>query len=337
MFKYHGETSKTDNAAMLKVGLKGEFDLNPESILYKLVVGKYKILTPFAKRTSNLEFFWDKKNKNALINKFYAKATINKDGAKVFDLDISTNQKPYKFYVFFPAVLGKLRPGMQEVDVTVNHELGQLLEMKVNHAGAKFTGFKIAKVGGGNNREVWWNGKKLGSGDYTLDDHKFTTSQTLSDGRALKTTITWDTNWDTVDFFKNNKVKVVLDGTERQLNLDMDWGMNKIPDLDFGTPENGHFKMNAVGKNARWGDYSINRNFKWNSASQRLSVDLSGEASFQSGVLASQSPIQTDIKFTYDKPTNDLEGKFMKVMAGKEYSITFPKGSFKMPSIKIGA
>jgi len=336
-FKYHGETSKVDNAAMLKVGLKGEFDLSPESILYKLVVGKYKILTPFAKRTSDLEFFWDKKNKNAVMNKFYAKAKIDKDGTNVANIDISTNQKPYKFYVFLPAVLGKLRPGMTTVDVDVLHEPGQSLEMKVKHAGAKFKGFKIAKVGGGNRREIEWNGKKLGSGDYTLDDHKFTTSQTLEDGRALKTTITWDKKWDSPEFFKNNKVSVVLDGTERQLNLNMDWGMNKIPDLDFGTPENGHFKMNAVGHNARWGDYSISRDFTWNSANQKVAVALTGEASFESGALAPRSPIHTEIKFTYDKPTNDLEGKFMKVMAGKEYSITFPHGSFKMPSIKIGA
>merc|ERR1712236_7572 len=87
---------------------------------------------------------------------------------------------------------GKLRPGMTEVDVTVAHEKGQYLEMKVNHAGAKFKGFKISRVGGGNMREVEWNGKKLGSGDYTLTDNKFETSTTLSDGRALKKTNTRD-------------------------------------------------------------------------------------------------------------------------------------------------
>merc|ERR1712121_207662 len=163
---------------------------------------------------------------------------------------------------------------------------------------------------------------KLGSGDYTLTDKKFTTSQTLEDGRALTTTITWTNNWDTVDFFKNNDVKVILDGTERKLNLDLNWKMDKIPDLDFGTPENGQFKMNAVGKNARWGDYSMNRNFKWSSAGQRLTVDLSGEAKFGNGALAPVYPIVSEIEFTYDKPTNDLEGKFMKVIGGKEYSIT---------------
>merc|ERR1711872_585464 len=84
----------------LKVGLKGDFELNPQSILYKMVVSKYRILTPFSKRHSDLEFFWDKKNKNVVMNKFYAKAKIDKDGSNVANVLISTNQKPYKFHVF---------------------------------------------------------------------------------------------------------------------------------------------------------------------------------------------------------------------------------------------
>ena len=51
MFKYHGDTSMVNDAAMLKVGLRGEFDLGPKIILYKTIVSKYRILTPFAKRS----------------------------------------------------------------------------------------------------------------------------------------------------------------------------------------------------------------------------------------------------------------------------------------------
>merc|ERR1719266_583103 len=53
MWKYHAVTSKVNDANMLKVGLKGDFELNPQSLLYKLVVSKYRILTPFAKRHSD--------------------------------------------------------------------------------------------------------------------------------------------------------------------------------------------------------------------------------------------------------------------------------------------
>merc|ERR1711922_30735 len=336
MWKYHAVTSKVNDANQLKVGLKGDFELNPQSLLYKLVVSKYRILTPFARRHSELEFFWDKKNKNVVMNKFYAKAKVDKDGSKVADVLISTNQQPYKFHVFLPALLGKLRPGMQEVDVDVAHNPGTSLEMKVNHAGAKFKGFKIAKTGSGNEREITWNGKKLAKGDFTLTDKRFTTTQTLSNGKSLTTTITWKKRWDSPNFLLDNKVHVNLDGTERKLDLNMDWGMSKLPDMDLNTPDSGHFKMTAVGKNARWGDYSVNRDLKWGSSNKKLSLDITGDAEFGAGPLASSSPVQTEVKLIFFVPSAVLNGKFMKVFAGKEYSITFNPG-FNMPSIKVGA
>merc|ERR1712088_441843 len=336
MWKYNAVTSKVNDANQLKVGLKGDFELNPQSLLYKMVVSKYRILTPFSKRHSDLEFFWDKKNKNVVMNKFYAKAKIDKDGSNVANVLISTNQKPYKFHVFLPALLGKLRPGMQEVDVDVAHNPGTSLEMKVNHAGAKFKGFKIAKTGSGNEREITWNGKKLGKGDFTMTDKRFTTTQTLSNGKSLTTTITWKNRWDSPNFLLDNKVHVNLDGTERKLDLNMDWGMSKLPDMDLNTPDDGHFKMTAVGQNDRWGDYSINRNLQWGSSSRRLSLDVTGDAEFGAGPLAAVSPVQTEVKLTFDVNNADLNGKFMKVYAGKECSVVFQPG-FTMPSIKIGA
>merc|ERR1712121_170633 len=102
-------------------------------------------------------------------------------------------------------------------------------------------------------------------------------------------------------------------------------GMSKLPDMDLNTPEDGHFKMTAVGQNARWGDYSINRNLRWGSSSRRLSL-----------ALTAASPVQTEVNLTFDVDNSDLNGKFMKVYAGKEYSVVFQPG-FTMPSIKVGA
>merc|ERR1719284_1468283 len=336
MWKYFGVTEKENDEDKLKLKLESDFDLNPQSMLYQLVVSKYRILTPFARRHSELEFFWDKRNKNVVLNKFYAKAKVDKDGSNVANVLISTNQQPYKFHMFLPALLGKLRPGMQEVDVDVAHNPGTSLEMKVNHAGAKFKGFKIAKTGSGNEREITWNGKKLGKGDFTMTDKRFTTTQTLSNGKSLTTTITWKNRWDSPNFLLDNKVHVNLDGTERKLDLNMDWGMSKLPDMDLNTPEDGHFKMTAVGQNARWGDYSINRNLQWGSSSRRLSLDLTGDSEFGAGPLAAASPVQTEVNLTFDVDNSDLNGKFMKVYAGKEYSVVFQPG-FTMPSIKVGA
>lgn len=336
MFKYHGDTSKVNNAAMLKVGLKGEFDLSPESILYKTIVSKYRILTPFAKRTSELEFFWDKQNKNVLINKFYAKVKIDKDGTNVANIDISTNEKPYKLKAFLPAVFGRLRPGMTEVDVTVAHELGQFLEMKVNHAGAKFKGFKIAKTGNGEEREITWNGKKLGRGQYELTASRFQTTQTLENGKSLTTTITWKNKWDSPAFLLDNKVNVNLAGTERKLDLNMNWDMSKVPDFDMSTPESGHFKMAAVGNNKRWGDYTISRDVSFSSANKVMQLKINGDSAFAAGPMAATSPIHTVVDMKFDVDRTDLEGTFKKVMAGKVFSVIFPKG-ISMPSIRIGA
>merc|ERR1711936_564754 len=159
----------------------------------------------------------------------------------------------------------------------------------------------------GNEREITWNGKKLAKGDFTLTDKRFTTTQILSNGKSLTTTITWKNRWDSPNFLLDNKVHVNLDGTERKLDLNMDWGMSKLPDMDLNTPDDGHFKMTAVGQNDRWGDYSINRNLQWGSSSRRLSLDVTGDVN-----------------------NADLNGKFMKVYAGKEYSVVFQPG-FTMP------
>jgi len=335
MLKYKAETSKINDAAIFKIGLKGDLTLNHDSILYRTIVTKYRILTPFVKRLSDVEFTYNKVDKNVLMNKFSIKAKVDKDATNVLNLEISTDHTPYKIHIFCPAIFNKVRPGMTEIDVTVDHVMGVHLFVNVNHAGARWKGFKITTVG--QEREIEWNGVKLGKGSYSLTDNRFTTTQTLSDGRSLTTTITWKNKFGDPSFLLDNKVSVVLDGTERRLNLDMDWKMDQTPDLNPATPENGDFKMVAAGHNARWGDYSANRELKWGSQNGIISVEWKGDASFENGPLASRSPIHTDIHFSYNIGANDLTGKFMKVMAGKEYSITFPQGSFNMPSIKLGA
>merc|ERR1712013_667116 len=281
MWKYNAVTSKVNDANQLKVGLKGDFELNPQSLLYKMVVSKYRILTPFSKRHSDLEFFWDKKNKNVVMNKFYAKAKIDKDGSNVANVLISTNQKPYKFHVFLPAILGKLRPGMQEPSSRDSRLPRPAAATSVRSPGTARSSARETspppprspgRTGGTAPTSCW-------------------TTRCTSTLMALRGSLTSDS---------------------------------------------GHFKMTAVGKNARWGDYSVNRDLKWGSSNKKLSLDITGDAEFGAGPLASSSPVQTEVKLNFDVPSADLNGKFMKVFAGKEYSITFNPG-FNMPSIKVGA
>jgi hypothetical protein len=65
-------------------------ELSQKSDLYKSIVGKCRILTPF-KRHSNLKFFWDTHNKNALNNNLYFKARTYKNVTNVADINLSTN------------------------------------------------------------------------------------------------------------------------------------------------------------------------------------------------------------------------------------------------------
>jgi hypothetical protein len=332
MWKYFGVTEVEDDANKLKLKLESDFELNPQSMLYNLIVSKYKVLTPFSERHSELEFFWDKKKKNALLNQFYAKAKVEKDSITVADMLISTTTVPYKLHMFLPSVLGKLRPGWTQIDVDVAHTPGISLEMKVNHPGAKFRGFKIAKTGSGNEREVEWDGKFLGKGDYVLSGRKFKTRTTLANGKSLTTTIGWHG-----DSYLNNAVAVELAvDSANSISFNSTWKMSKIPDLDLSTPEDGRLNLAVQGQSSKWGDFRINRKVEFSSAARKINLDLTGDSVFSSEALATYSPIATEVKLTFDVDKADLDGKLKKVMAGKEYSIEFQPG-LAMPIIRMGA
>jgi len=339
MWKYFGVTEKENDEDKLKLKLESDFDLNPQSMLYKLVVGKYRLLTPFAKRHSELEFFWDKKNKNALLNKFYMKAKVEKDSETVADVMISTTTAPYKIYALLPGVLGKLRPGWTQIDIDVSHVPGTSLEMKVNHPGAVFKGFKIAKTGNGNEREIEWNGQSLGKGNYVLTDKMLQTNTLLPSGQGLATTITLEKP---LTSFLENGVRVRFEESHTDgqwsrnfISMSFNWKLNKVPDFDLSTPEEGRLEIAISGKNYQWGIFQINRSMKLHSEARKISLDWTGTSNFGSGALASQSPIQTEAILTFDVDQHDLNGILKKVMAGKEYSIQFHPG-MAMPTIKMG-
>merc|ERR1719318_1201453 len=148
MIKVSWSTEKVNNENEFKFVLRDIIEVSPESLLYKNIISKYKILTPFNSRTGEFEFYVDKKTRNVLLNKFHAKGKVMKDGKKVVDLEVNTIVKPYKFELFAPALLGKLKPGMTEAKISVAHKPGQSLEIKTNFE--KFTGLKIYKTGSGN-------------------------------------------------------------------------------------------------------------------------------------------------------------------------------------------
>merc|ERR1712066_203159 len=337
MFKVTWSTEKISNATEFRFILHDTFDVNQDSILYKNIISKYKILTPFNSRTGEFEFYVNKKDKNVVLNKFYAKGKVMKDGKKALELLATTNEKPYRFELFAPALLGKVKPGMTEAKISVAHTLGQSLEIKTNFE--KFTGLKIYKTGSGNERKVEVNGKELVKGDYTLTDSSFSTKITLGND-YLEPKITWEgklpqTRQEAEAFLLKNNIVVKATGSRRNLDLSLNWKMTK-PDFNFGTPENGKISLNAKGNNPRWGDYSLSRDINWKAENKVIELNLKGMAQFAKGGLATSTPIETAVNFKVLVDKKDLIGKFMKKIDGKEYSVDFPEGSGVMPKIVWG-
>lgn len=337
MFKITWSTEKVNNNKEFRFILHDTLDVNPESMLYKNIISQYKILTPFNKRVGEFEIYVNKKAKNLVLNKFYAKGNVMKDGNKRFDFLLSTNEKPYKFELFAPSLLGKLKPGMTEAKISADHNPGQSLEIKTNFE--KFTGLKIYKSGSGNERKVEVNGKELAKGDYTLTDNSFSTKITLGND-FLEPKITWEgklpnSRQEAEAFMLKNNVDVKVTGSKRNLDLNLNWKMTK-PDFDFGTPENGKISMNAKGNNPRWGDYSLSRDINWKVENKVIELNLKGMAQFAKGGLATSTPIETAVNFKVLVDKKDLIGKFMKKINGKEYSVDFPQGSGVMPKIVWG-
>merc|ERR1711955_41375 len=220
---------------------------------------QYKILTPFNSRVGEFEIYVNKKDKNLVLNKFYAKGNVMKDGNKRFNFLLTTNEKPYKFELFAPSLLGKLKPGMTEAKISADHNPGQSLEIKTNFE--KFTGLKIYKSGSGNERKVEVNGKELASGDYTLTDNSFSTKITLGND-YLEPKITWqgklpNSRPEAEAFVLKNNVDVKVTGSKRNLDLNLNWKTeNKV-----------------------------------------IELNLKGMAQFAKGGLATSTPIETAVNF----------------------------------------
>merc|ERR1711990_1284997 len=218
MMKVGISTEKTIDNNQIKLVLRDSVEIDPDSMLYRKIVRNYRLLTPFNKRTGEFEFYVNKNEKNLLLNKFYVKGEVKKDTQTVMKALLTTNEKPYKMSLYLPTLLNKIYSDMDKYEVTVDHTPGQMLEVKTN--GKKFKGFKIAKTGSGNEREIEINGKKLGSGDYTLTDNSFKTKVTVADGNWIEPKITWQGKLpnnarEAEKFFLKNSLTAEVKGSKR--------------------------------------------------------------------------------------------------------------------------
>lgn len=338
MMKIHISTEKTVNDNEIRLVLRDSVDIDPDSALYRRVVNNYRLLTPFTKRTGEFEIYINKKEKNILLNKFSIKGEVKKDDKTVMKALLTTEQKPYQMSLYLPTLLNKIYSDMDEYKMTINHEPYQVLEIKTN--GRKFKGFKVARTGSGNEREVVINGKKLGSSDYTLTDNSFSTKITVADGNWLEPKITWDgalpkNKAEAKAFLMKNHFRVEATGSKRSFNGDLSWKMDE-PDFDFSTPWNCKLDFNMAGEGPNWGTYSISRDVKAAVANKVIELSVSGDSSFTKGVFAKVSPVSTDVDLKYLMNERDLIGKFSKTMNGVQYGVEFPEGSFVFPKITWG-
>merc|ERR1711992_447597 len=267
------------------------------------VVSKYSFLTQFQKRTGEYEFYVNKKERNVLLHKFHVKGEVKKDGQTAMKLLLSTDEKPYKFELFLPILLNRIYSDINE-------------------------------------RKIEINGKQLASGDYTLTDNSFKTKITLQNGDWLEPKVTWEgalpkSRSEAEKFFLKNNFKISATGSKRNFDIDLSWKATK-PDWDFSTPESLKVDINAKGESPRWGNWMLSRDASFKVENKVIQADVSGKAHFKGGLLATSTPIVTEAHMKYLIPQRDLQGKFSKMINGKEYSINFPDGFCVMPQIKMG-
>merc|ERR1719281_2118061 len=197
MMKINIHTEKDESDGNLRIKLNDLVEVDADSLLFRKVVNNYSFLTPFKKRVGEYEIFINKQERNVLFSKFHVRGKVTKDGERVMQLNIATDEKPYKVELYMPVVLNRIYSDMDEYKMSIDHNPGQSLEIKTN--GKKFKSFKIARTGNNNERIVEISGKQLASGDYTLTDTSFTTKMTDANGDWIQPSITWEGDYTLTD------------------------------------------------------------------------------------------------------------------------------------------
>merc|ERR1712123_527820 len=311
MMKYNVHTTFVNTDAKLDFGLTGDFELNQDSLIYKNIVSNYKILTPFTKRTSEVHVFVD------------------------------FTKGPYELKLFAPEIrnrfgLSKITNGDHGLIISIDHQKGDHLEIVANLK--KWSGMKI--ITKGTKKEVVWNGKPLGEGEFEIGSNfiilggkKSGDGMILKDGDNIKIKLSLEGKNP-----EKNQLTVDVKGNRRNLDLTLAWDLSNL-DFDISTPSTASVSLHAVGMNPVLGKYKLNREGSLSSSGHVIHVTWIGDASFgKTKVYGGVSPIKTNFDFTFDADKKDLIGTFSKNFGGKLYSIKFPKGTgaLNLPQITVG-
>jgi len=299
---------KKDNSA-INMGLASQFDVNEASMFYPLFCSYASGC--FKQRKAEMSIFIDLVNKNALLNKFDIHGNVLKDGEKVGEMQISTNNSPYKFVVKAPHVLPKMI-GQPSIEVSATHNLGQSLEITTNFAKAK--SFSVKKTSG-NMREVKFNGKLLFKGEVTKGEKSFKQQIELGNGQKMALTVTWEKDALDRSAFRNNDVKVNLAGNNINFDFEVDWDVSNL--------NNAQFEVEVKGNGPNLGKFEFERKVDWKYDSSTFKTNIVGKSSSEKGWFAEKgfNPVDTKINVDFNYNKMNLNADIVKVVAGKRYAV----------------
>jgi len=249
--------------------------------------------------------------------KFEMDVELTKDGESVLTMDVNSRQNPYIFKVVAPRILPKILPtGRESIEFEADHNPGQYLRIKSNTNA--LSSFKIEKVAN-DMRRVELNGKELVSAGFAQGDKTITQTTTLPDGRSLTTTVSWET-----ESFKDNKVTVKLDGTERKSVIVADWKITEKGD----SSKSMDLKLSAKGENKMWGAYDLNRDITLAFGNGAFSIEDSGDSSVQNAPWP--SPVHTELKGVVNPAKNEYSMVINKTLGGRTYGISLQNGKLSV-------
>merc|ERR1711892_395543 len=307
--KYDLNTNFKKSASAINMGLNSQFDVNEKSVFYPVFCSYASGC--FKQRKADISIFIDLVNKNALINKFDVHATLLKDDEKVVELEVSTNQTPYKFIIKAPYILPNMI-GQASVEVEAVHQLGQSLEITTNFAKAK--SFSVQKTSG-NMREVKFNGKLLFKGEITKGNKSFKQQIELANGKSMALTVSWKNDALDGSAVRENDVKIHLAGGKVSIDGGLVW--------DLTNPADAKFEIEAKGTERHLGQFEFKRKVDWEFSGNQIIATIIGQSSSQKGWFADQgfSPIDTKVNINFDYSNMNLNANMVKVVAGKRYAV----------------
>ena len=110
-----------------------------------------------------------------MFSKMYMKAEVRRDDEIIMKGLVTTNETPYKLSLYMPSLLRTIFRDIHTFEMMVNHDPGQMFHVVSNDR--RFKDFKISRTGRGNEKEVEFNGRKIGNHDYNLTGNFFKTKE----------------------------------------------------------------------------------------------------------------------------------------------------------------